>query len=266
MASYSQVDVDGYPAFQLGGSRFDQSTVLGRYRHFLDVVDPRTLFTSKTQLQNSIQLLEDYKSGTLSSDTTNRQLWQAQKVKQAIIHPDTGEKILMPFRMSGFVPFGAPIVVGLLLPNLTLKATVFWQWLNQSHNACVNYSNRNATKPTPMSKFLGGYLGAITSACSIAVGLTVLVGKAQKFSPATKMIIQKFVPFPAVATASVCNVVLMRISELGEGIEVSDEDGNVVGCSKIAAKRALQETAMTRAVLPAPILILPPIIMTLFER
>lgn len=37
-------------------------------------------------------------------------------------------------------------IVGLLLPNPTFKATIFWQWVNQSHNACVNYANRNATK------------------------------------------------------------------------------------------------------------------------
>ncbi len=36
----------------------------------------------------------------------NAKLWEAQKVKQAIFHPDTGEKIFPAFRMSGFVPFG----------------------------------------------------------------------------------------------------------------------------------------------------------------
>uniref|UniRef100_A0A8C9NTM1 Sideroflexin 5 n=1 Tax=Serinus canaria TaxID=9135 RepID=A0A8C9NTM1_SERCA len=74
----------------------------------------------------------------------------------------------MPFRMSGYIPFGTPIVVGLLLPNQTLASTVFWQWLNQSHNACVNYANRNASKPSPTSKFIQGYLGAVISAVSIA--------------------------------------------------------------------------------------------------
>ena len=55
-------------------------------------------------------MLDDYEHGTLSPSVTVEQLWAAQKIKQAIIHPDTGEKILMPFRMSGYVPFGTPIV------------------------------------------------------------------------------------------------------------------------------------------------------------
>jgi sideroflexin-5 len=49
-------------------------------------------------------------------------------------------------RMSGYVPFNSPILAGLLMPNPTMAQTIFWQWLNQSHNACVNYANRNATK------------------------------------------------------------------------------------------------------------------------
>ncbi|XP_078080756.1 sideroflexin-5-like isoform X2 [Mustelus asterias] len=186
-----------YPPFELGKSRFDQSTFHGRFRHFLDIIDPRTLFVTESNLKAAAQLLEDYKHGASSTGVTDQQLWEAQKIRQAVLHPDTNEKILMPFRMSGYIPFGTPIVVGLLLPQQTLATTVFWQWLNQSHNACVNYANRNATKPTPMSKFILGYIGAVTSAISIA---------------------------------------------------------------------ALMETAMTRIVLPIPILVLPPIIMSVLEK
>ncbi|XP_056113283.1 sideroflexin-5b isoform X2 [Rhinichthys klamathensis goyatoka] len=226
------------PVFQLGKPRYEQSTFLGRLRHFIDIIDPSTLFVTESRLKECIKLLDDFKQGNLPSGITDHQLWEAQKVKQAIIHPDTGEKIFMPFRMSGYVPFGTPIVVGLLLPNQTLASTVFWQWLNQSHNACVNFANRNATKPTPTSKFFQGYLGAVTSAVSIAVGLNVLIQKSSKFNPATRLLIQRFIPFPAVASANICNVALMRHNELSEGIDVLDSNGNVVGSSRIAAKHA----------------------------
>nr|AAH98893.1 Zgc:114137 [Danio rerio] len=254
------------PRFLLGKPRFEQSTFLGRLRHFIDIIDPSTLFVTESRLNECMRLLDDFKRGNLPAGVTDQQLWEAQKVKQAIIHPDTGEKIFMPFRMSGYVPFGTPIVVGLLLPNQTLASTVFWQWLNQSHNACVNYANRNATKPTPTSKFIQGYVGAVTSAVSIAVGLNVLIQKSSKFNPATRLFIQRFIPFPAVASANICNVALMRHNELSEGIDVLDSDGNVVGSSRIAAKHALIETALTRVALPLPIFVLPPIIMAFLEK
>ncbi|XP_031443435.1 sideroflexin-5-like [Clupea harengus] len=254
------------PPFQLGRPRYDQSSFLGRLKHFIDIIDPSTLFVSEGRLNECVKLLDDFKKGNLSPGVTDSQLWEAQKVKQAIIHPDTGEKIFMPFRMSGYVPFGTPVVVGLLLPSQTLGSTVFWQWLNQSHNACVNYANRNATKPTPASRFVQGYVGAVSSAVSIAVGLNILIQKSSKFSPATRVIIQRFIPFPAVASANICNVGLMRHSELSEGISVLDDNGNVVGSSRIAAKHALMETAFTRVVLPLPIFVLPPMIMAYLEK
>ncbi|XP_072112893.1 sideroflexin-5-like [Mobula birostris] len=242
------------------------STFYGRFRHFLDIIDPRTLLVTESRLKAELQLLEDFRLGTLPPGVSNQQLWEAQKIKQAVLHPDTNEKILMPFRMSGYIPFGTPIVVGLLLPQQTLATTVFWQWLNQSHNACVNYANRNATKPTPLSKFILGYFGAVISAVSIAVGLNVFIKKANRFSPATRSLIQRFVPFPAVAAANVSNVVLMRHSELEEGISVLDEHGNTIGFSRIAARHALMETALTRIVLPIPILVLPPVVMSFLEK
>ncbi|RXM33421.1 Sideroflexin-5 [Acipenser ruthenus] len=70
----------------------------------------------------------------------------------------------------------------------------------------------------------------------------------------------------AAASANICNVVLMRHNELMEGISVLDSSGNVVGSSRVAAKHALMETAVTRVVLPMPILVLPPIIMSFLEK
>uniref|UniRef100_A0A3P8S132 Sideroflexin 5b n=1 Tax=Amphiprion percula TaxID=161767 RepID=A0A3P8S132_AMPPE len=213
-----------------------ESSFLGRLRHFVDIIDPSTLFVSEVKPSGKLQLFS----------ICMCYLWEAQKIKQAIIHPDTGEKIFMPFRMSG--------------------TTSDEDLCRICHNACVNYANRNATKPTPTSKFLQGYVGAVTSAVSIAVGLNVLIQKANKLSPATRMIIQRLVPFPAVASANICNVGLMRHNELSEGIDVLDNNGNVVGSSKIAARHAIMETAFTRVVLPMPIFVLPPIIMSYLER
>lgn len=259
-------DLSEYPRFKLNESRFDQTTFWGRFRHFLDVIDPRTLLVTDIKLQEAVSLLDNYKNGSLGPTITDGDLWEAQKIKQAILHPDTGEKLFMPFRMSGYVPFGTPICVGLLLPNPTMAQTIFWQWLNQSHNACVNYANRNATKPTSMQTFMQGYAGATTAAVSIAIGLTLLVRRAQAFKPATRMLIQRFVPFPAVATASVTNVLLMRRHEVHQGIEVLDSKGAVVGTSKNAAKKCLLEMAVTRFFLPAPILLIPPAVLTQLEK
>jgi len=127
-------------------------------------------------------------------------------------------------------------------------------------------SNRNATNPTPTSLFVTGYVGAVASSMIVAGGLTSFIQKSSLFSPVAKAFMVRFVPFPAVATANVCNVVLMRMNELKQGIKVKALDGTDLGNSKVAAQKALRETALTRIVLPAPILLLPPIIMSWAEQ
>ena len=44
-----------------------------------------------------------------------------------------------------------------------------WTRFVCSHNAGVNYANRNATQETPLSKFAIGYCAAVTVSVSIAV-------------------------------------------------------------------------------------------------
>jgi tricarboxylate carrier len=168
--------------------------------------------------------------------------------------------------MSGYVPFNSPILAGMLMNNPSMPQLIFFQWLNQSHNACVNYANRNASKPTEISRFLKGYTSAVTAAISLSVGLTIGIKKASFFTPSVRSRLLRFVPLPAVMTASTLNVVLMRIHELDEGIDVMDKTGRVVGNSKLAAKNALQDMAVTRMVLPVPLLLFPSISMGFIEK
>uniref|UniRef100_A0A1I7W3I8 Sideroflexin-5 n=2 Tax=Loa loa TaxID=7209 RepID=A0A1I7W3I8_LOALO len=217
------------------------------------------------KLQNSIELLNNYKAGKVGL-ISDQQLWEAQKIKSAILHPDTGEKILPPFRMSGYVPFGWITVTGMLLPNPSWLSILFWQWLNQTHNALVNYSNRNATQDQSSSRYLNAYCAAVSSASIVAMGLTLLIKRTEQLNPIKRLIIQRFVPLPATSLASSLNVLCMRWNELQNGINVYDCNQNVIGISKIAAKKAVKDTTLTRAFLPIPLLMIPPCIMPFLER
>ncbi|NWZ42092.1 SFXN5 protein, partial [Brachypodius atriceps] len=220
-----------------------QTSFYGRFRHFLDIIDPRTLFVTESRLKEAVQLLEDYKHGTLPPGVTNKELWGAQKIKQVIHFENVFN---FPLLFSGVAAFSQSLllqVVGLLLPNQTLASTVFWQ---------VRLLGKGGN-PSPTSKFIQGYLGAVISAVSIAVGLNVLIQRANKFTPATRLLIQRFVPFPAVASANICNVVLMRHTELEEGIDVLDNNGNIVGSSRVAAKHVMSIQCPSRGVLPSPV-------------
>uniref|UniRef100_A0A8C2MEE2 Sideroflexin 5 n=1 Tax=Cricetulus griseus TaxID=10029 RepID=A0A8C2MEE2_CRIGR len=74
------------PPFQLGKPRFQQTSFYGRFRHFLDIIDPRTLFVTERRLREAVQLLEDYKHGTLRPGVTNEQSysWSPEKTPFSI--------------------------------------------------------------------------------------------------------------------------------------------------------------------------------------
>lgn len=49
MTSEKIFGFDKYPPFELGKARFPQTTFKGRYLHYLDIIDPRTLFISNVK-------------------------------------------------------------------------------------------------------------------------------------------------------------------------------------------------------------------------
>jgi len=235
--------------------RYNQGTFYGRVRHFLDVIDPRTLFVSDEKLKSSLNLLDDYSKGRFNTkngvSVTEEQLWQAKKIKDAIVHPDTGEKIFALTRMSAFVPVNIPIVVGMINSHSPFT-NIFWQWINQSYNVAVNYSNRNASSVMTPKQIGTSYAAAVVTSCSLAVGFDSLLKRSTSFSPSIRTVMSTFVPFVAVASAGAVNVILMRKNEMKDGIQVKDEDGNVVGVSQIAGKKALFQVTASRVFFAVP--------------
>jgi len=249
----------------LNKPRYDQNTFLGRLRHFLNMVDPMTLFTSDVKLKKAIKLLEDYETGK-EINVSEKELWHAKKLKDSIVHPDTGEKIFWPFRMSAFVPLNTLIAVGLLTPNPTIANQLFWQWINQSMNIAVNHANRNASNYMSNAQIGEAYIASVLASCSIAVGLSQLVKNSYRLSASLRTTINRYVPFTAVATANVVNVFLMRRNEIKEGIIIKDENGNVLGKSAKAGLNAVGQVAVSRVVITLPVLTIPPLIMGYLEK
>lgn len=132
--------------------------------------------------------------------------------------------------------------------------------MNQSFNALVNYTNRNANSPTTVNQMLVAYVSATSSAL-----LTAICCKSYWQKAATPLI-QRYVPFAAVAAANCVNIPLMRQNELLQGIEVQDEEGNVVGKSRVAAAKGITQVVVSRITMAAPGMLLLPVIMERLER
>lgn len=73
-------------------------------------------------------------------------------------------------------------------------------------------------------------------------------------------------PFAAVAAANCVNIPLMRQNELINGIDCSDEKGNIVGQSKIAAAKGITQVNISRIVMCAPGMLILPVIMERLEK
>ena len=138
--------------------RFDQSTFTGRFLKMLLGCDPQLLLYNEQEVRHCLSMTKNYKEyytnyNNSSTSTTNhntnidRRLWQAQRIAEAALHPETEEWIPRPCRMSGYLPFNGPICVAMILAPTT-ASLLFWSWLNQSQNALINYYHRSSTTTT----------------------------------------------------------------------------------------------------------------------
>ncbi|KAF9933183.1 hypothetical protein FBU30_006349 [Linnemannia zychae] len=254
------------PRIDLSKPRFDQSTYFGRVRHFVQVTSPLNLFVTSKGLEAAKTLINDYNSGKIPANTDPARLWRAKEVCDSTLHPDTGKPILLPFRMACFVPTNLLVAAGMLMPNPSIKSILFWQWANQSVNVAFNYANANKTIEMDMKETAFAYMSAVTTSCFLAVGLNQLVPRMTSISPGLRTILGRLVPFTAVAAAGTVNVFLMRGKEISEGIDVYDAEGNSVGKSQKAGLSAITQVAISRILTNFPVLTIPPLVLSQWER
>ena len=84
---------------------------------------------------------------------------------------------------------------------------IFWQWANQSFNAVVNYTNRNASSQITNEMLAMCYVGATAASVTCAVGMNKFIASSPTLSAG---MIGRFVPLLSVAGANLLNIPLMR--------------------------------------------------------
>jgi len=242
----------------LDSPRWEQESFLGRAKHFFSVTDPRNLLHSEKELDECKTLLVAYRGGKEPSGTTDEQVWRAKRLYESAFHPDTAEKMTLIGRMSAQVPMNMTITGCMMTFYKTTAAVVFWQWINQSFNAIVNYTNRSGDNPITNKQLAAAYTMATTGAVATALGLNALV---KNLPP----LFGRFVPFCAVAAANCVNIPLMRQREILYGIPVFDTAGNRLGDSTAAAKKAVASVVLSRVSMATPGMVIPPFIMQALE-
>ncbi|KAI9839786.1 MAG: hypothetical protein M1838_004254 [Thelocarpon superellum] len=249
----------------------------------------RTLFVSGAGLEQAKTSLSLYKQGQGSAMTPD--LWQAKKIVDSTLHPETGEPVFLPFRMSCFVLSNLVVTAGMLTPGLQTTGTLLWQITNQSLNVAINNANGNKSAPLSTSTMVRSYLLAVSASCSVALGLNAIVPRLKRVSPGARTVLTRLIPFAAVASAGALNVFLMRGEEIRQGIDVyavvdegatkdartegkekgASGDGEKaaaksLGKSRKAAMLAVGETALSRVLNATPVMVLPPLILVRLQQ
>uniref|UniRef100_A0A1I7ZLA6 Sidoreflexin n=1 Tax=Steinernema glaseri TaxID=37863 RepID=A0A1I7ZLA6_9BILA len=253
MAGEQRLDVDS--------PRWDQSTFYGRFRHFASVTDPTVVFVPKEKLLGAKKLLDLYRNHQEPAGTTLSDLYRAQKYFGSAFHPDTGDLQNVAGRMCANVYGSTALCGGMMIFYRSVPGVLFWQWSNQSFNALVNYTNRNAKSDLTTKDLLVAYSSAVTGALTVALGLKNYLAK-----KAASVTIQRLVPLAAVCVANFINIPLMRQNEIKNGLLVTDEFGNEVGRSQTAAVKAVSLVAFSRNVIAIPSMFLTPLIVDAVAR
>jgi len=206
-------------------------------------------------VEGAQELLAQHARGE-TAGVSDLELWEAKRIKDAVIHPVTGEEMFLPGRMSAFVPANTVPTAGMLLAR-TPAATIFFQWLNQTVNTIANYVNRSGATIDSMQVAQAYALG-----CGVSCGIALGAGRLVQSGPPWVKRLGIAIPYAAVVASGGVNVAFTRLPEMRQGVPIADREGNDLGFSKAAARTSVAMTIASRSVvLPITPMLLPPLAM-----
>ena len=152
--------------------------------------------------------------------------------------------------MSAFVPMNIPIAFGLICLPATRVNIMFFNFVNQTYNASMNWANSSGKGES--IKYIGiSYALALISSIGVAMLLKRRFDRLNNVGVISQALLRIF---PS-AAAGFLNLFFMRSDYMLNGIEIRDQKGKSLGISRICGIKALFEGALSRCFLPLPLLI-----------
>jgi hypothetical protein len=144
----------------------------------MNAMNPLNFYVSNQSIKEASVLLFSHKireeaaknmgSDVMMAPEEIEKVKYANRIAGSSVHPDTGEIIPIPMRLSGFVTFNGPILLFCLFGSQTPTFNAFMQFVNQTYNAGLNYGNRNASSNYTTTDLMRGYGGAVIASVGLA--------------------------------------------------------------------------------------------------
>lgn len=210
-------------------------------------MNPLNFYSSRGKIKRAQALVNTHRiqangQKILMSADAIVELREAASIVGGTTHPETGEIIAVPMRISGFVSFSVPIFALMVFTTHQTPAfNALLQLTNQSYMAGINYANRNGSSEYSTKDCVKGYLGAVIASVGIAYGTrTMLAPQLRSMTGGRLLLAQAALNWLACGSAGVVNCAMMRQKELLDGIDVEDETGEwKFGKSQIAAYQSI---------------------------
>ena len=138
----------------------------------------------------------------------------------------------------------------------TLFNTIFWQIMNQTYNALLNYGNANKSSPAKTSDIITSYIGAVCAACTTGYTIRKLTaGMLANATGARLTVLNSITVMTSVALGGWVNNFAIRQPEVNTGIGIQDPANHEqVGVSKNCAAAARWQTANSRFAMALPLM------------